>query len=347
MFSCFTKKKPAAGGPVLDKAAPGLFDVLCLQDATTSATVISVLKSDPTFTVLSKCEAEAIIARDQEDDQKLEAGIQISIASGSLAVQDEPPKYKCIDVLGKTPDDVCDIILADVGDAAQEGCVIVLCGLSGTGKGTTVEKLKSKLPNATPWSNGNVFRSLTLLAVTWCEQQGMEAFNAEAALTRENIEQFMSMLSFGKFVDDMWDIRINGLGLDLLVSQVKNTDLKDPKVGKNIPTVAEVTQGDVVKFAAGATSQMGADGINVLLEGRQATVNYVPTPFRYTLVMSNPVTIGERRAAQRIAASALAALESGEGALDDQATESGLREALASIFAEIPQLTLINLAAKS
>ena len=227
MFSCFSKKK-SASAPV-HKTAPGLFDILCLQDASTTAMVISILQSDQTFTVLSKVEAEAIISRDQEDDEKLEAGIQISIAAGSLAVQEEPPKYKSIDVMGKTPQDVCDIILADVGTAAQEGCVIVLCGLSGTGKGTTVEKLKSQLPNSTAWSNGDVFRSLTLLAVTWCEQQGMEEFDAAAALTRENIDQFMSMLSFGKF-NEKWDTHVVGLGLDFFVSQVKNTTLKDPKV---------------------------------------------------------------------------------------------------------------------
>ena len=57
--------------------------------------------------------------------------------------------------------------------------------------------------------------------------------------------------------------------------------------------------------------------------------------------------IGQRRAAQRIAAKALDTLEKEEGLLDDQATEGGLREALASIFEEIPHKTLINLAAKS
>ena len=59
--------------------------------------------------------------------------------------------------------------------------VRVLQGLSGTGKGTTVDKLKAKLPKAVAWSNGNVFRSLTLLAVTRCEADG-KAFS-EAVLT--------------------------------------------------------------------------------------------------------------------------------------------------------------------
>ena len=53
--------------------------------------------------------------------------------------------------------------------------------LSGTGKGTTVDKLKALLPRAVSWSNGNVFRSITLLALAHCEQQRV-AFS-QAALT--------------------------------------------------------------------------------------------------------------------------------------------------------------------
>ena len=49
-----------------------------------------------------------------------------------------------------------------------------------------MDKLKTKLPNATTWSNGNVFRSLTLLAATWCEQEGVAGFDAEKALTAES-----------------------------------------------------------------------------------------------------------------------------------------------------------------
>jgi phospholipase C len=93
------------------------------------------------------------------------------------------------------------------------------------------------------WSNGNIFRSVTLLAVTWCEQQpDIDGFDKDKALTKENLQSFVNMLSFGKF-NDKYDTRINGLGLDMLVSEVQNTELKSPKVSKNIPTVAEVTQG--------------------------------------------------------------------------------------------------------
>ena len=171
------------------------------------------------------------------------------------------------------------------------------------------------------WSNGNVFRSVTLLAVTWCEQQDdCNGFDPARALTKENLTSFMQMLEFGKF-NGRFDTNITGLGLDLLVSEVQNTALKDPKVSKNIPTVAEVTQGEVVLFASDAIKKMGEDGIFVLLEGREQTVNYVRTPLRFTLTLSDMSLIGKRRAAQRLAAGAL-------GEVTEDASEDDIAKVL-------------------
>jgi cytidylate kinase len=175
------------------------------------------------------------------------------------------------------------------------------------GKGTTVSKLKETFPNAVTWSNGNIFRSITLLAVTWCDLFNLPEFAPESALSDANIKGFMSMISFGKF-KGKWDIKVKGLGLDFLVSEEANTLLKSPKVGKNIPTVAERTQGEVVLFASKATKMMGDDGIIVLLEGREQTVNYVPTNLRFNLTMSDTKVLGQRRAAQRLAAGVLTSL---------------------------------------
>jgi len=182
-------------------------------------------------------------------------------------------------------------------------------------QGTTVAKLQEKLQKedgkqVVCWSNGNIFRSVTLLAATWCEQNGCDGFDAVKALTKENLASFMSMLEFKKF-NGKFDTKISGLGIDALVSEVQNTDLKVPKVAKNIPTVAEVTQGEVILFAADAIKKMGDDGIFVLLEGREQTVNYVRTPLRFTLTMSDMSLIGKRRAAQRLAAAALADVDEG------------------------------------
>jgi hypothetical protein len=216
-----------------------------------------------------------------------------------------------------------------------------------------VNKLTGKLSNVTTWSNGNVFRSLTYLAATWCEQvppslpsrlartvhfdfkivfqNGCDGFDAEKALTPENLASFVKMLEFGKF-NNKFDTKIEGLGLKTMVSEIENTELKGPKVSSNIPTVAKVTQGEVINFAANAVKIMGEAGEIVLLEGREQTVNYVRTPYRFTLTMSDPTLIGMRRAAQRIAAEAVKSLSNAPA--DNEKVEATLKSTLAKLASE-------------
>jgi len=275
-------------------------EVLDLQNADTSNRIIELLENDEKFAFLSNFEGEQINSRDIEDDSKLAAGIHIGINRGSLPKEHNCEPYKTIDVLGKTPQQVVDVILSDVGEAAKTGSLIVLCGLSGTGKGTAAALLKETLPNCVTWSNGNIFRSITLLAAVYCEQNGGE-FDKAKALTDENIRSFIKMLRFEK-LESGWDVVIDGLGIKTAVGAIQNTDLKAPRVAKNIPTVAQETQGEVINFASAAIEKMRKDGKNILLEGREQTVNYIPSPYRYTLTLSDPTLVGKRRAAQRLAA---------------------------------------------
>lgn len=302
---------------------PILLSLLKKQNAETSNALIDAYTSSPSFQSLSKAEGDLILQRDQEDAEKLQVGIDYAKSKGVIDPDFIPEPYVTIDVLGKSPDQVSDMILAKVNESktAEEGSVIVLCGLSGTGKGTTVAKLSEKLSSdrqVVCWSNGNIFRSVTLLAATWCEQNNEE--NIEAALTKENLASFMNMLSFDKF-NDTFDTRIQGLGLDVYVSEVQNTLLKEKKVAKNIPTVAKVTQGEVITFAAEAIQIMSADGVSILLEGREQTVNYVLTPLRFILTLSDESLIGKRRAAQRLMAAALDGLK-------EDASEEDVKTAL-------------------
>lgn len=301
------------------------------------------------FTKLAEYEGALTASRDQEDGDKLQKGIDYAKEKGVIDPDFVPQPYVEIDVLGKTPDQVADEILQQVN---VESGVIVLVGLSGTGKGTTVTTLTQKLKSeqgkqVVTWSNGNIFRSVTLLAATWCEQQPSGPVEIQQALTKENLAMFMSMLSFGKFGegdDAQYDTRIQGLGLDLLVSQVQNTVLKSPKVSQNIPTVAEVTQGEVILFAAEAMQRMTTETPNlfVLLEGRAQTVNYVLTPHRFCLILSDGSLIGKRRAAQRLMAEALKHLTTSSTANDsnppptDSAVEVALNQALTTMVQEIP-----------
>jgi len=259
-----------------------------------------------TFKVLAQSETEAILQRDAEDAEKLAAGIAKAVAKGVLEANPPVEATFKVDVLGKSADAVAEGIIDRLGKAPASGCILVLTGLSGTGKGTTVSKLQASLPNAASWSNGNVFRALTLLAVTHCEQSNLE-FKGEV-LTPDLLQKFISCLEFSKF-NGRFDIRISGLGYDLLVSEVANTVLKEPRVSKNIPTVAEMTQGEVVCFAAKAAELMRADGMNVLMEGRSQTLDYIRTPHRFELTLPEPIIIGMRRAAQRMMGSALEGLK--------------------------------------
>ncbi|GAB5353315.1 hypothetical protein AAMO2058_000026400 [Amorphochlora amoebiformis] len=206
-----------------------------------------------------------------------------------------------VDVMGKTPDKVTDGIIKALGDAPSKGCVMTLEGLSGTGKGTTVAMLKKKLPNATTWSNGDIFRSITLLAAKYAEVEKVEL---KESLKPEKLAEFMKMLKFDKF-GDSFDVEIKGLGYHEMVSKVNKTLLKSKPVATNIPTVASKTQGEVIMFVRDAVAKMAAAGKNVLVEGRAATLKYIVTPYRFELVMSDDIVIGARRAAQRIGAKAL------------------------------------------
>jgi len=319
------------------------YDLLEKQNADTSNAIIELYTESPEFISLAKVEGDAILQRDKEDADKLQAGIDYAKKKGVIDPNFIPEPYLQIDVIGKTPDAVCDDIMNVVSnyktsssdDASSKGSIIVLCGLSGTGKGTTVAKLRQRLESdheVVCWSNGNIFRSVTLLAATWCEQQpDIEGFDAEKALTKENIASFMSMLSFGQY-NGKFDTRITGLNLDTFVSDIQNTDLKQPKVSKNIPTVAEVTQGEVILFASKAIKAMCDVGISILLEGREQTVNYVRTPLRFTLVLSDESLIGKRRAAQRLMAAAMNSVS--KGANNDE-VKKALDEHLNRMLQEI------------
>ncbi|CAE7247123.1 hypothetical protein AK812_SmicGene4990 [Symbiodinium microadriaticum] len=301
-------------------------ETLALQNSVTSAAIIDEFKSDAAFQQVSERLMKEIMQRDQEDGDKLAKGIQLAVDKKVLPADVKVEPITKISVSGKTANQVADEIIAALGDAPSKGCVMTLQGLSGTGKGTTVDKLREKLPNAQTWSNGNLFRSITLLAVTHAEQKGCEL---KDVLTPSDLATFCGMLEFGRF-NDKWDVKIEGLGCKYFVSEVEKTVLKESKVGKNIPTVAEVTQGEVVNFVQKALELMAAGGTNVLLEGREQTLNHIRTPNRFELVLDDPVIIGMRQAALQMGGKANDKVKAMEKP-DDAAVKAALEEVLASM----------------
>merc|ERR1711862_443968 len=251
-----------------------------------------------------------------------------------------PDPYKDVYVDGKTPTEVCQEMLTSLGkDWTSTSFAIVLCGFSGTGKGTTVSCLKSILQseysrNVCCWSNGNIFRSISLLALTYCENNDIK--DVSDALTTDNIASWMSMLQFSKSDGSEWDTMISGMGLNYAVQSIQNTLLKSSGISKILPTVAKATQGQVIMYASSAISKMIADtkDLVVLLEGRQQTVNYVSPPYRFVLKLKDQGVVGQRRAAQRIMAGVLACVD--EKDVNDEKVEELLFTQLAKLVEEVP-----------
>ena len=90
--------------------------------------------------------------------QGIRAAVEKKVVPASPPVE---PLTK-LDVLGKTADEVAAEIVRALGEAPASGCVLVLQGLSGTGKGTTVAKLQASLPRATCWSDADPTHSALL-----------------------------------------------------------------------------------------------------------------------------------------------------------------------------------------
>eukprot|EP01063_Lacrimia_lanifica_P022301 TRINITY_DN29944_c0_g1_i1.p1 TRINITY_DN29944_c0_g1~~TRINITY_DN29944_c0_g1_i1.p1 ORF type:complete len:379 (+),score=162.75 TRINITY_DN29944_c0_g1_i1:57-1193(+) len=280
------------------------------QSSRTSNTMIQMLAADAYFVQLAAGEGEAIVKRDAQDDEKLWRGVNLSIERGVLERLDDKPEVTVIDVHGKSAAEITEFMISKLPEDPK-GCLIIIQGMSGTGKGTTTAALKAALNNTSTWSNGNVFRALTYLAAAYCQKHAWDLTEkVEDVLAPENVAAFMSCLSFKK-VDDAYDIYIKSddLSIHAKVGDIQNTKLKEPVVAKNVPLVAEFTQGDVIKFATAAVAQMAEDGMNVVLEGRAATVQYFVTPFRYELVIEDTALLGQRRAAQRVMAGCLEAFK--------------------------------------
>jgi hypothetical protein len=76
---------------------------------------------------------------------------------------------------------------------------------------------------------------------------------------------------------------------------------------------------------------MRTAGMNVLMEGRAQTLDYVRTPHRFELTLSEPLTIGKRRAAQRMVAAATQSLKAAGGEPTEAAVLSALEDALTAL----------------
>ncbi|RNF12658.1 hypothetical protein TraAM80_00202 [Trypanosoma rangeli] len=289
------------------------------QDDLCSVAVLALLRGKDDFKRLAASEGEAIICRDKEDEEKLAVGIDIARAKGILRGNPHVAKAIQICVAGRTAQQVTGEVLCHL--PSKEGNIIVIQGLSGTGKGTTVEKLQKVLPRCVTWSNGNVFRSYTYL----CCEELKGAPVVPELLTPELLSKVEKQLTFEQMKDGEFDVMLKGT---MRVADIQNTLLKTPEISRAVPTVAQQTQGEVIRFANMAVGKLSRAGHNVILEGRAQTLNNIPTPLRFELVMDDTTLLGERRAAQRVMARALSNIKDHLGEATDEMVEEAIMKAL-------------------
>lgn len=284
------------------------WDLLQAQDYHTSDVVITFLSDDALFGRLSTLETEDLANRDKKDGETLAASIMLGVQQRLLQPCVATPSYEDIDIMKLDAAARANHIIRKLPTVEHkvQGCAVILVGTSGTGKGSTVKELLQAIPNAAAWSNGNVLRAITLLALTHCKQTGKNEFDA-LCLTPDNLATWARMLRFAKHDGLNFDVSIKGLGIDALMSQIDTTVLKEPRISKIVPIVAGATQALVVGLARNAVQQMAADGQVVLLEGRAETLDHIDSPYRFRLVLldEDRACLGKRRAAQRIMAHAL------------------------------------------
>lgn len=322
--------------PISEPTAPQTppsFGVLSLRDDRSTDAIIQFFLSDPSFRAAAATETAKIQERDAQDGVKLAEGIALSVRRKVLEANPPVEPVTRVAVQGKAADAVADEILAACGGADDaSGRVIILTGLSGTGKGTTTAKLAARLPNSMTWSNGNLFRCLALLADADCNSKGIP-LNADA-LSADNVAKWVRLISFGQRPGtSIYDLHVLADGLDFWVGDVVNTLLKQPAISRSLPLVASFTQGDVIAAAGSALELLRSRGFNVLVEGRAQTLDYIRSKYRFELVLDDPSTVGMRQVALRVMSLALATLDVAEDRTEE-ATGRALFAALKTLASE-------------
>ncbi|GMH83315.1 hypothetical protein TL16_g09558 [Triparma laevis f. inornata] len=258
-----------------------LSDSLKAGGATASQAVISALDGYQPFIDFGAKEGLGIKTRDAEDGDMLEAGINLSLSTSVLSPSDKTTvPYTVVKVDNKTPQEVSEQILLSIQESSRDSSqlnigVITIVGFSGVGKGTTVSSLKTSLTSLRTdlnpdlvlcWSNGNIFRSLTVLTSLYMQQNNLS--NVEETISgSKSVELKKKLMDCLKFeinpLTSDFDTHIIGFGVDYWVKDIETTVLKGDLVKGKIPTVAKSTQGEVVKFVREAVRKLTEEKVRI------------------------------------------------------------------------------------
>lgn len=258
--------------------------------------IITSLSELPLFSKLSQLELRALLLRDQKDRQTLEAGVEYSITQRHLESLAAIPSYTPIIVDGKSVGTIAEEIVGKIEqDGGLNGNPLIISGLSGVGKGATVNKLREIIPESVVWSNGTIFRLLA-----WHYLQKYPSVKLE------------EMGDISSVLLGSTEIHINSRQIDILLQDGNGNrvplsaiqkDLRSTAVEAFVPEIAGVTQGPVINFTNRNITNLATDGFHPIIEGRVPSTHYVGTnnAHRFELVMQDETVLGERRAAQKVA----------------------------------------------
>ncbi|WP_028972529.1 ATP-binding protein [Spirochaeta cellobiosiphila] len=262
-----------------------------LNPAQQTSFLIQLLDANPLFEKISRDEANLLVQRDKEDAEKLQRGVDYALDKKILSVSDkENFRWSIIDVEGKTPDDVLQLIVKSLPDNIK-GTTLLICGESGVGKGTLVDLLSSHYPHALQWSNGDIFRLYTYL---FLQNFPSKKDNLDG-ISLEELDVIRQLISI-----EGNEVLYNDGVHRIPIKDVKNTLFKTNEINRLLPSFAYYLQGEVINF----TNRFIKDNSDsfVIIEGRKATLQHINSPVRFELIHSQKSLLGARRAAQKIIA---------------------------------------------
>ena len=105
MVCCAGKSDDAKGVEKMDSLEL-TWGALEAQDDRSTSLVIGALSGNAAFDQLSSAETADIVQRDAGDAAALATGIKLAQEKGVLELQEKPPSYAQVDVMGKTAAEV-------------------------------------------------------------------------------------------------------------------------------------------------------------------------------------------------------------------------------------------------
>jgi cytidylate kinase len=182
------------------------------------------------------------------------------------------------------------------------GRLVIMYGLSGTGKGTLSGMLSKKLAKGVHFSNGDIFRALTYLIRLESMEKESSFDYYLGMLTPERVESLLARIQYQSSANGVDYTIKKGPFESVMLSNIRNSALKT--LSPLVPLVATRFPQEVIRFSKLVVDDMLNRGMDVVLEGREDTIYHYEADQQFELKLENKEIIGERRVVQRVLANA-------------------------------------------